>query len=58
MLGMILAAAVLIGGFVWFGQAYEDAKKAGYVSREYICGSEDKEKALDAGTSRADSIGR
>ena len=55
MMGSFILAALLIGGLVWFGQAYEDAKKAGYVSREYIYG---KEKTSNDGTSDVQSIGR
>lgn len=50
MIGCFILAAALIGGLVWFGQAYEDAKRAGYVSREYIYGPE-QEKTPNAVTS-------
>ena len=54
MIGSLIIGAVLIAGMVAFLQAYEDAKKAGYVSREYIYG---KEKTSNAGTSDVQSIG-
>ena len=55
MIGSLIIGAVLIAGMVAFLQAYEDAKKAGYISREYIYG---KEKTSNDGTSDVQSIGR
>lgn len=57
MFGTVIALAILFGGIIVFANAYEDAKKAGYVSREYIYG-QGKEKTPNAVTSDVKSTGR
>ena len=56
MFGTVIALVIIFGGMIVFANAYEDAKKAGYVSREYIYGSD--EKTPDARTSDVKSTGR
>lgn len=57
MLSTIVAAGLTLALIISFCFAYDEAKKAGYVSREYIYGS-DKEKTPNAVTSDVKSTGR
>lgn len=56
MLSTIVAAGLTLALIISFCFAYDEAKKAGYVSREYIYGSD--EKTPDARTSDVKSTGR